>query len=1041
MKINTMEKHSFLEDGGEMGELIRSVDWSVTPVGVIDYWPQSLRTAIGIMLEAQFPMYIAWGSSFTQFYNDEYRALLGPSKHPKALGISARETFADVWGMMEPMLQDVLSGKALIRKDVMLPLDRFGYIEECYFIFSYSPIRDETGRVGGIMIAATETTDHVIGERRLKTLTNIANMASEAESTKNAIDVVFRAIGDNLYDISFALYYQISEEGDKAFLRGTVGLRGHRVSKHHVIDLKKEDDLWPLYKVVESGKPELVIDIQKPFNDLPGGGWAEHSGTVYMVPICFPDKESPYAVFVFGVSPRKLFDENYKTFFKLFAGYVTALIATGLANEAYKRRHEAVFGPVDISTLTTALANSFRSAIEKAGIVFTIHCPPISEMVYLDHSMWEKIVLNLLSNAYKFTMKGEIVISLKKKNGFIELTVSDTGIGIRENELPKLFERFYRGYPSEGFDNEATSIGLSLIRELVRLHGGAISANSSYGRGSTFSVSIPLGNSHLPVDKISLIPYKSTISSSAESYVSELLQWQPAKRNISKRESVEKEHPDGLLADERKRLLEALREGEHRYRQLIQSLPIAFYIYDPEGRITLYNEAAANLWGREPDTTKELWSGAWKLYSPDGKLISPEQSPMAMAIREGNPLQDEEIIIERPDGVKLNVLAYPKPIFDTTGKIIEAVSMLIDITRHKRVEQALRESEARFHKLADSAPVLIWLSGTDKRFTYFNKTWLSFTGRLLEQEIGNGWIEGVHPEDVDRCRAVYQNYFDGRKEFQMEYRLRRFDGEYRWMLDYGIPLFSPDNQFTGYIGSCTDITGRIELEKHKDELIGIASHELKTPVTSIKAYTQFLLSGFKLKGDEESVALLTKMEFQIDKLTQLIYDFLDVTKIQAGNFKLNFTIFNIKQMIEETVSFLQTTTKKHTLMKDIQIPEKIHGDRVRIAQILENFITNAIKYSPNPSSILIKAEVIDNNKIEISVKDQGMGIPATMKDKVFERFFRIDHKDSMTYPGVGLGLYLSREIMRLHGGSIGVDSEEGKGSTFYFSFPLKQFQT
>ncbi len=174
--------HDFLLGGGEMGELIRSVEWSMTPVGMVETWPQSLRTAVSIMLNTHFPMYIAWGEEFTQFYNDGYRPILGSTKHPAAMGRSTKFTFAEIWNIIGPMFEGVMEGKAVGFTDFMLPLDRHGFTEECYFIFSYSPIKQEDGSTGGVLVTVTETSDRVLGERRLKTLRELADRTYQCKN-------------------------------------------------------------------------------------------------------------------------------------------------------------------------------------------------------------------------------------------------------------------------------------------------------------------------------------------------------------------------------------------------------------------------------------------------------------------------------------------------------------------------------------------------------------------------------------------------------------------------------------------------------------------------------------------------------------------------------------------------------------------------------------------------------------------------------------------------------------------------------------------
>jgi PAS domain S-box-containing protein len=234
-----------------------------------------------------------------------------------------------------------------------------------------------------------------------------------------------------------------------------------------------------------------------------------------------------------------------------------------------------------------------------------------------------------------------------------------------------------------------------------------------------------------------------------------------------------------------------------------------------------------------------------------------------------------------------------------------------------------------------------------------------------------------------------------------------------------------------------EIAERKKLEKQKDEFIGMASHELKTPVTSIKAYTQVLQARFKKAENIKASELLSKMDAQLNKLSNLIADLLDVTKMQGGKLQFHESFFDLNELIEEIVEEMQRTTTKHTIVKETTTSKSLWGDRERIGQVIINFITNAIKYSPYSDRIIVKTE-LDTESMIIRVVDFGVGIPKEAQEKVFERFFRVGGRKLETYPGLGLGLYISSEIVKRHKGRIWVESESDKGSIFSFTLPLKR---
>jgi signal transduction histidine kinase len=232
-----------------------------------------------------------------------------------------------------------------------------------------------------------------------------------------------------------------------------------------------------------------------------------------------------------------------------------------------------------------------------------------------------------------------------------------------------------------------------------------------------------------------------------------------------------------------------------------------------------------------------------------------------------------------------------------------------------------------------------------------------------------------------------------------------------------------------------DITERKQLEQQKDEFVSIASHELKTPITSVKAYTQILGQRFRKTEDTKSVELVEKMDAQLDKLTNLIGDLLDITKIEAGRIRFHESYFDFNELVEETVEDLQRTTEKHLIVKELQPSRTVYGDHDRLGQVLTNFITNAIKYSPAADKIMVKT-VVDKNNTTLRVQDFGVGLSKEDQAKVFERFYRVGGPDQATFPGLGLGLYIASEIIKRHKGRVWVESKPGKGSTFCFSLPM-----
>ncbi len=512
------------------------------------------------------------------------------------------------------------------------------------------------------------------------------------------------------------------------------------------------------------------------------------------------------------------------------------------------------------------------------------------------------------------------------------------------------------------------------------------------------------------------------------------------------------------------------------------------------------------------------------------------------------------------DGSIRTVRARGKVFYDDKGEPDRMLGTLLDTTEQQNALHRLEESEERFRTIANTAPVMIWMSGNDRFSDFFNTSWLKFTGRTIEQEMGDGWLENVHPDDMQQCRDIYDRAYNEKVPFHAEYRLRRWDGQYRWVSDNAVPRYddngafigfisacmdvddeklfnkrlqeselyfktitnvSPvalwmtnrdgvntfvndtwlkwtgvdedqlqqngwidslieadknytlrlfkrksanlekfstefrfrlkdgsirwglsegypyyDNQgkFAGYAGSVTDITDRKMDEFRKNEFLAVASHELKTPLTSIKAYAQLLGNTYKGTSDIFLRNALTKVDNQVNRMTKLVADFLNLSKIESDKFQLEIEPFRMDEMITEVISDVQLVSPTHRIMTTGLTEVMIEADREKIAQVLTNFLTNAIKYSPGKKQVTVKLEATEQEVI-VSVADEGIGIAADEHQKIFQRFYRAG-ANNIQFSGFGIGLYISAEIIRRHNGDIGVRSGTGSGSEFYFSVPM-----
>jgi len=487
--------------------------------------------------------------------------------------------------------------------------------------------------------------------------------------------------------------------------------------------------------------------------------------------------------------------------------------------------------------------------------------------------------------------------------------------------------------------------------------------------------------------------------------------------------------------------------------EIVESSEDAIISKTLQGIILSWNSAAQRLFGYTAD---EAIGKSITIIIPHERL--DEERFILERLQLGERIEHFETLRVAKSGQPVNISLTVSPVRDRDGNVVGASKIARDISQRLRDEAALREREERFRTLADASPFLVWMAGTDKRCHYFNQRWLTFTGQSMEDEVENGWAKTIHPADQQRCQDVYTSAFDARQDFEIEYRRQRHGGEYRWILDHGVPLFASPDVFVGYVGACLDITERKVIEKEreqllkitqaaraeaeaanriKDEFLATLSHELRTPLNAIMGWSSMLLNN---KMNEETVArALETVNRNAQVQAKLIDDILDVSRIVAGNVRLESRPVELIGVIEAAIDVVRPAAEARSIGISKILDRStgpVLGDANRLQQIVWNLLSNAVKFTPPGGSVTIQLKTVDS-QVELIVSDNGEGISEEFLPYVFDRFRQADGTLTRSQKGLGLGLAIVRNLVELQGGTVSAQSDgAGKGSAFKVSLPL-----
>lgn len=1009
----------FLRGGGEMGRRIRATDWSSTPLGDPAQWPRGLKTAVRIMLTSRQQKFVWWGPELINLYNDHYAPALG-ARHPQALGRPAAEVWTEIWDQIGPRARRVLStDEGTFDESLPLVVERNGYPEEAFFTFSYSPIPGDDGRPGGIICACIEETRRIVGERQLALLHALANRMSSARNAAEACTPAAQCLDAHRPLVSFALLYLWHGSASAATLAGCAGLPAGSAAAPHA--LPPDGAPWRLARSLR-GRWQIV-DLAR--RGIAAGTDARRARYALQVPIIPPGQSEPAAVLVVGLDPYRPFDEQYRAFIELIAGQIGAGLANAQAYDAQlataqqrelgmRHEHELRTDAEVLLDLVQELGGELDlerlvQKITEVGVRLTGATCGTFFYTTVDADGASR-VLHALCGAAAAALAGLGTPRTTAPSG----AAASAASAFRCADVSQRPE-YARGGPRNGMTDDQPPVR-SYLAVPVMGRNGKVLGGLSFGhpQADVFGER---------AERLAL-----GIAAQAAVVIDNAHAYQDAQRAIER--SIRSER--------------AYRNSDRRNRQLINAMPVAVYCCDVDGALTQYNRAAAALWGREPEIGRDRWCGAHEIFSPEtGAPIALQDCPMAIALRERRAIYGAEVVVGRSDGTRRHVLVYPRPLYGEDGAVSGAINILVDITEQKQKEAALRRSEQLYRAIGESIDYGVWLCDAQGRCTYASDSFLQLVGMTRAQCNELGWTDALHPDDREATIAAWQACVAAGANWDCEHRVRGRDGGWHPVLARGVALRDERGEVSGWAGINLDIERlkRVEHElresdRRKNELLAILAHELRNPLAPIRSGLEVLQRAEP--GGATAAQALRMMERQVANMVRLVDDLLDLSRITRGLVELRRAPLDVREPLRNAVEACRALIEAagHQLRVEIRgRPARVNADSTRLEQVFVNLLNNAVRYTP-PRGLIRVSAASEGEHVAIRVADNGIGISADMRERIFEMFARADRALEHGSRGLGIGLTLVQRLVAMHGGTVEVRSEgSGRGAEFVVRLP------
>jgi signal transduction histidine kinase len=1033
----------------KMEERIRSHDWSRTPLGAIESWSPALRMMVRFLVANRFPLLLWWGPQYTCIYNDAYQPILG-AKHPRALGAPVGEVWSEIWDVLQPLIDTPYrGGPATWNEDLEVDLQRHGFVEETHFTIAYSPVPDESvpGGIGGVLATVHEITEKVIAERRTVALRELGARLGAATTADDACRIAAETLASHGKDVPFALVYLV-EDGGRTRLAGAAGASAPAtwpLGDTHLTRVQLPGSDAPAIAVtIPSNRPGepaglMVLglsarlafdDYYRDFIEL---ACTQVASTLANARALEEERRRAEALAAIDRAKTAFFSNvshEFRTPLTLMLGPLEdALARTGGAlsgaslDTAYRNalrllklvnslldfarieagRMQASFVAVDLATVTRETASMFVSAFDAAGLGLHIDCE-LDEPVFVDRELWEKVLLNLMSNALKFTFDGEVEVKLRRDGERAVLSVRDTGVGVPAHELPRLFERFHRVEGARSRTHEGSGIGLALVKELVALHGGELAVASTVDVGTTFTVALPFGTAHLPADRIGAAATLPSTRTAAAAFVQEAEGWR-----------AQADTAPAPTADPATRVLVVDDNADMRgyIARLLRerwSVEVA-----PDGATGL-----AMIRERHP-----------ALVITDVMMPGIDGFALVRALRDDPATRSIPVIMlsarageeSRVDGLEAGADDYLIKPF-SAKELVTRVATQLDL---RRLRHQLATERAALASVFAHAPMPVaTLRGVDMVYEFANPAYeQTVGGPVVGRRFADAFPAMASSVFVDIAREVLRT---GEPQVRSEAQAMRDGKPLEVYFTYLCAPLSEDR----VIVIAQDITSQVAANRAKDDFLAMLGHELRNPLAPMLTALQLM----RLRGQDSREQDV--LERQVGHLSRLVDDLLDVSRITRGKIDLRRRPVELLDVVMRAVELASPLIEQRRNHLDLRLPRTglgVDADPERLAQVIANLLTNAAKYS-NPGTPIVVSGARTNGHIELRVRDAGTGIAPEMLERVFDLFVQQRQTLSRARGGLGIGLSIARNLVELHGGTIRAHSDGiGNGSEFIIQLP------